>query len=176
MRKWLGIVAAVLGVAILSGFEPLKALTQSGNASYNFTLRTLLGDLLALGSAVTYAIYSIVGRSQRERYPLLVYASSVYILAALWLLPAAAAAHAPGSYNWLAVASIVGLGVFPLACGHTLYNAALRRVNATYVNLIATQEVLGGVLLGALLLREIPSLESIVGGLITIGGILMVLI
>ena len=176
LRKWLGIVAAVLGVAILSGFEPLKALTQSGSASYNFTLRTLLGDLLALGSAVTYAIYSIVGRSQRERYPLLVYASSVYILAALWLLPAAAAAHAPGSYNWPAVASIVGLGVFPLACGHTLYNAALRRVNATYVNLIATQEVLGGVLLGALLLREIPSLESIVGGLITIGGILMVLI
>ena len=78
--------------------------------------------------------------------------------------------------NWLAVASIVGLGVFPLACGHTLYNAALRRVSATYVNLIATQEVLGGVLLGALLLQEVPSFNSIIGGLITIGGILLVLL
>ena len=176
LRKWLGIAVAVLGVAVLSGFEPLHALMQGGgSASYNFTRRMLLGDLLALGSAITFAIYSIAGRSQRERYPLLVYAGSVYIVAALWLLPAAIAAHTPGSFNWPAVASIVGLGVFPLACGHTLYNAALRRVNATYVNLIATQEVLGGVLLGALLLQEIPSLDSIVGGLITIGGILMVL-
>ena len=164
IRKWLGVVVAVLGVAVLSGFEP------------NFTRRMLIGDLLALGSAITFAIYSIAGRGQRERYPLLVYAGSVYILAALWLLPVAAVAHTPGSFNWLAVASIVGLGVFPLACGHTLYNAALRRLNATYVNLIATQEVLGGVLLGALLLREIPSLNSIIGGLITIGGILLALL
>ena len=164
IRKWLGVVVAVLGVAVLSGFEP------------NFTRRMLIGDLLALGSAITFAIYSIAGRGQRERYPLLVYAGSVYILAALWLLPVAAVAHTPGSFNWPAVASIVGLGVFPLACGHTLYNAALRRVNATYVNLIATQEVLGGVLLGALLLREIPSLNSIIGGLITIGGILLALL
>ena len=176
LRKWLGIVVAVLGVAVLSGFEPLLAWMQGGRASYDFTPRTLIGDLLALGAAVTYAIYSIAGRSQRERYPLLVYAGTVYIVAALWLLPAAFVAHRPGSFNWPAVASIAALGVFPLACGHTLYNAALRRVNATYVNLIATQEVLGGVLLGAFLLREIPSFNSIIGGLITIGGILLVLL
>ncbi len=176
-RKWLGILTAVLGVAVLSGFEPVLALVQqNGSASYNFTPRMLIGDLLALGAAITYAVYSIAGRSQRERYPLLVYAGSVYLLAALWLLPAAAATHSAGSFSWPAVASIVGLGVFPLAFGHTLYNAALRRVNATYVNLIATQEVLGGVVLGALLLREIPALNSIVGGLITIGGILLVLL
>ncbi len=176
LRKWLGIVVAVLGVAVLSGFEPLLALMQGGGASYDFTPRTLIGDLLALGAAVTYAIYSIAGRSQRERYPLLVYAGTVYIVAALWLLPAAFAAHRPGSFNWPAVASIAALGVFPLACGHTLYNAALRRASATYVNLIATQEVLGGVLLGAFLLREIPSFNGIIGGLITIGGILLVLL
>ena len=104
---------------------------QAGGASYDFTPRTLIGDLLALGAAVTYAIYSIAGRSQRERYPLLVYAGTVYIVAALWLLPAAFVAHRPGSLNWPAVASIAALGVFPLACGHTLYNAALRRASAT---------------------------------------------
>lgn len=175
-RKWLGIFAAVLGVAVLSGFEPLLALMQGGRAAYKFTSRTLIGDLLALGAAVTYAVYSIAGRSQRERYPLLVYAGTVYIVAALWLLPAAVVAHRPGSFNWPAIASIAALGVFPLACGHTLYNAALRRVNATYVNLIATQEVLGGVLLGALLLRELPTFNSIIGGLITVGGILLVLL
>ena len=90
MRKWLGIVVAVLGVAFLAGFEPIQALIQrSGSATYNFTRRMLIGDLLALGSAITFAVYSIGGRSQRERYPLLVYVGWVYILAALWLLPVA---------------------------------------------------------------------------------------
>lgn len=163
-RKWFGMSVAVVGVAILSGFEP------------DFSPRMLLGDLLALGSALALAAYALAGRSQRERYTLFGYAGSMYLVAGLWLLPVAAIGYTPGSYNWGTIASIIGLGVFPLAIGHTLYNAALRRVNATYVNLIATQEVFGGVLLGAFLLREIPSLNSISGGLITIAGILIVIL
>lgn len=176
-RKWLGILVAVLGVAVLTGFAPARALLRpESGVSLNVTPRVLVGDLLALGAALAFAVYSVVGRSQRQRYPLLVYAGSVYLLAALWLLPAAAVAHAPGSLGWPAVASIVALGIVPLACGHTLYNAALRRTKATYVNLIATLEVAGGTLLGALLLREIPPPDSIAGGLITILGILIVLL
>lgn len=163
-RKWLGILVAVLGVAVLSGFEP------------NFTRRMLIGDLLALGSALTFAAYAIAGRSQRQKYTLFGYAGSVYAVAALWLLPVAGANFALENYNWPTVASILALGIFPLAFGHTLYNAALRRVSATHVNLIATQEVLGGVLLGVVLLGEIPSASSIAGGLITIGGILLVIL
>ena len=46
------------------------------------------GDLLALG-AICFGLYSVAGRSQRNRYSLFAYAGSVYALAALWLLPAA---------------------------------------------------------------------------------------
>ncbi len=38
----------------------------------------LLGDLMALGSAVTFGLYSVAGRSQRERYGLFTYAGTVY--------------------------------------------------------------------------------------------------
>ncbi len=81
----------------------------------------------------------------------------------------------PHGYTWTAIISVLLLGLQPLALGHTLYNAALRRTNATMVNLVATQEVTGGIILGILLLHEIPSLASIVGVLITLGGILLVL-
>ena len=161
--KYLGVGVSVLGIAILAGFEP------------QLTGQMVIGDLLALGAALCFAFYSVVGRSQRESYPLLTYAFGVYGLAALWLCPVALATFTLPS-TWRPVMAIVALGIFPLALGHTLYNAALRRIHATYVNLIATQEVTGGIILGYLLLGEVPSFNSLLGAAITLIGIAMVLI
>ncbi len=163
-RQWFGTLVTVGGVAVLVGFEP------------NFDRRMLFGDLLALGSAVCFGLYSVAGRSQRNAYDLFAYAGVVYFLGGLWLLPMAALAFTPAGYTWLAVLSVIALGLLPLALGHTLYNAALRLTNATLVNLVATQEVTGGIILGILLLNEWPSLQSIIGVLITLLGIVLVVL
>jgi drug/metabolite transporter (DMT)-like permease len=162
-RKYAGIAVTVVGIVILAGFEPLMS------------PRMFFGDLLALGSAVCFAVYSVIGRSQRGRYPLLSYAFLVYAAAALWLLPPAIAAFKP-VYTRTAIVGIVLLGVFPLGIGHTLYNAAVRRVHAAYANLIATQEVTGGILLGWLILGEVPSVNALVGAGISLLGVMMVLL
>ncbi len=163
-RQWLGMVVAVVGIGILAGLEP------------RLDRRMILGDLLALISAVTYGLYSIAGRSQRERYPLFTYAGAVYGLAALWALPAAALSFTPGAYTVRSVLALLGAGLIPLAAGHTLYNAALRRVHATAANLIASQEVTGGMILGALLLAQVPQPNEIAGALVALAGIALVLI
>jgi drug/metabolite transporter (DMT)-like permease len=160
-RQWLGVVVAVIGVAILAGLEP------------HISVEMIYGDALALGSAIAFGFYSIAGRYERGRYPLLVYASRVYGAAALWLLPAAILslpATPAGGWGWKQIASLVGLGLGPLALGHTLYNASLRRVHATYVNIIASQEVTGGILLSWLLLAQAPSLNSLIGAFVTLVG------
>ena len=93
-RKWLGVIVAVAGIAIMTGLEP------------RMDRRMALGDLLALGAAVTYALYSIAGRSQRERYGLFTYSGTVYGIAALFALPAAALSFTPvgvTTRSWLAV-------------------------------------------------------------------------
>jgi drug/metabolite transporter (DMT)-like permease len=163
-RKWLGVLVAVAGVAILAGFEP------------QLTGRMIAGDLLAVGSAVMFGLYSVAGRSQRARYPLLIYAGTVYGLAALWALPAAALTFTPAGYGLRQISSIVALGALPMSLGHTLYNAALRRAHATYVNLIATQEVTGGIILGTLILQEIPGLNAVAGVAVTLLGIALVVV
>lgn len=162
-RKWLGILLAVGGIAILVGFQP------------HFTASMLLGDLLALGSAITFGLYSVAGRSQRDHYSLFTYATTVYGAAALWLAFPAAVTFTPLGYSAPVILSVVALGLIPLGLGHTLYNAALRHTHATYVNVIATQEVTGGILLGALLLGEVPHPNEIVGAIITLLGILFVI-
>ena len=163
-RKWLGVAVVIIGIAVLAGFEP------------NMTPHMWLGDGLALVSAITFGFYSVAGRSQRSRYPLLTYAFFVYLLAALWMMPAAVATFTPTGYGWRQIASVVALGLLPLGLGHTLYNAAVRRMHATYANLIASQEVTGGIILGVLFLHEIPGISAIIGVGITLLGIVMVLI
>ncbi len=163
-RKWLGIALAVVGVAILAGFQP------------RFDRRMLIGDALALGSAITFGLYSVAGRSQRHHYSLFTYTATLYGAAALWAAVPAWLHFTPDGYTLRAVLSLIGLGLIPLGLGHTLYNAALRRTHATYVNVIATQEVTGGILLGIVLLGEVPGLNEVIGAAVTLLGVLIVIL
>ncbi len=165
-RKWLGIGVAIIGVAVLEGFEP-----QLGGTM-------LLGDGLALGSAVMFGLYSVMGRYERDNYSLFTYAAAVYGLAAVWLLPGAVygVLTRPLDFPVGALLAVLALGLFPLALGHTLYNAGLRLAHATYVNVIATQEVTGGIILSAIFLHQQPPPTAIIGALITLVGVVTVII
>jgi drug/metabolite transporter (DMT)-like permease len=163
-RQWIGVAVGVIGVAVLTGFEP------------TLSRRMALGDAMAIGSAIAFAVYSVVGRAQRTQYQLFDYTAGIYAWGAVWLLPLALWQMPSGHYDALAAASVVALGIGPLGTGHTLYNAALRRIPATYVNLIATLEVAGGVALSALILGELPSAASLAGAAIVVAGILLVVL
>lgn len=171
-RKYLGIGVAVIGVAVMAGFQPQYTSCDLSGPGHCM----ILGDGLALLSASCLAIYSVIGRSERDRHPLFRYTMNVYGLAALWLLPAALYFVIQHDYPPGAIAAVAALGIFPLGLGHTLYNAAVRKIHAAYANLIATQEVTGGIILGIFLLGEIPSPATLLGVAITLVGILGVLL
>ncbi|HKD77486.1 MAG TPA: DMT family transporter, partial [Ktedonobacterales bacterium] len=87
----LGLIVAVIGIGILSGFQP-----NYGQCDVQHGHCAVLGDGLALGAAIFASIYSVVGRLERERQPLFRYTFYVYGFAALWLAPmeiALAGAH-----------------------------------------------------------------------------------
>ena len=163
-RKWAGVLVVLVGIGVLVGFEPM------------LSPRMLIGDGLALLSAIAFGVYSVAGRSQRDTYPLLTYTFGVYGVATLWLIPAAVISFTPSGYGLQQILALVWVGVVPLGIGHTLYNAAIRRTHATYANLIATQEVTGSVILGALLLGQVPGINAAVGIVIALAGIALVLV
>lgn len=162
-RRWGGIALAVAGTGTLAGFEP------------HLTGRILFGDALALVSALAFAFYSTLGRRERARFPLLTYAGWIYFLAGLAVLPFALVA---GTHRFTptAVAAVVYLAAAPLAGGHTLYNAALRRMHPAAVNIIASLEVIGGILLGWLILGEVPGAHALVGAGLTLLGVGLVVL
>ncbi len=162
-RALLGMAVVLIGVATLAGFEPL------------LTRRMVIGDLLAVGAAVAFALYSLLGRRERARLPLLPYVSWVYLAAGLVTAPFTFGllSRAVSGSAW---AAVFALALFPMALGHTLYNAALRRLHPSIPNLIATQEVTGGILLAWLLLREAPTWNALAGAGITLVGVSLVLL
>ena len=161
-RAFVGSMVGLTGVAVLAGFEP------------HLTRRILTGDLLALVAGLAFALYSLFGRRERAHLPLLTYASWVYLIAG-----AATAPFAIGvlgrPVNTRAIAAVFAMALLPSALGHTLYNAALRRLHPSIPNLIATQEVTGGILLAWLLLHEVPTWNAAAGAAITLIGVGLVL-
>lgn len=163
-RAIVGIVITIAGATYLTGFEPV------------ITTRSLIGDGFALVTAITYGFYSIAGRRARDRFPLYDYACGAYGWGAIWLLPVALW-EAPGSTRGIVpMVAVAAAGFLPLGTGHTLYNAALRRIPATAANVIAVFEVVGGTLLTALIFGEIPTSTSVVGALVLLAGILVVVL
>jgi drug/metabolite transporter (DMT)-like permease len=159
-----GVVAVILGMAWLVGFDPSAPEAH------------LRGDLMGLGAALTYALYAIAGRRDRARYPLLTYAFWVYLLAAATLgivSPRMTFLRPVPSGSWLPV---LILALLPTTFGHTLFNAAIRRIHAATANLIATQEVTGGMLLGWLILAIRPSATALMAWPLVLAGIIWVII
>lgn len=161
-EKWSGIVLAVAGVGILVGFEPTLAPGM------------LVGDLMALGSALGFAVYSIVGRYERGRTPLLSYAFAVWVGAALWSAPFAVLT-ASGAISPGPVLALVVAGILPFALGQILYNAALRRIDSTAATLIGTLEVVAAVAAGSVLFGEVPSPTTVFGVALTLFGVGLVI-
>ncbi|MGH7360501.1 MAG: DMT family transporter [Candidatus Methylomirabilales bacterium] len=161
-RQTLGLLLTVAGIAVLAGFEA------------TLTARMLGGDLLALGAAASFAAYSLLGRHLRAALPLLRYVFWAYLTAGLMTLPLAAVTLTV-PYRVGPLFAVALQALLPLALGHTLYNAAIRRLSPTLVSLIASQEVAGGVLLGWLLLGEAGTPTTFAGMAVTLAGVLLVL-
>jgi drug/metabolite transporter (DMT)-like permease len=148
--------------AVLAGFEP------------RLDGRMIFGDLLALGAAATFAVYSVLGRRERARLPLLTYAAGVYLIAGLATLPFAVGVFR-SDVSAQALMAVCAMALIPSAVGHTLYNAAIRRLHASIPNLVATQEVTFGILLTWLVIGEPLTWNAAAGAAITLLGVGLVL-
>ena len=172
--KWLAVAASLLGCAFVSG-----AFNPSGAA---LTLPGLLTGVLA---GLSYAAYSLMGRSASRRalnpWTTLLYTfafAAVFLLAAnllpLNFLPGKAAQ--PADLFWLRSAW-VGWGVLfmlaaiPTVAGFGLYNVSLSYLPSGVANLVVTLEPAFTAVTAYLFLGERLSLVQIGGGLLILGGV-----
>jgi drug/metabolite transporter (DMT)-like permease len=162
-----GLLLAVLGSALIIASDLVGGPPAPGRAP-------MLGNGLALAGAVAISGYFLVGRGLNRRMTLLAYVAIVYGAGALamnaiaiaggqglWTIPAAA---------WLPIA-LMALG--PQLAGHTLINASLRHLSATFVALAILGEPVGSAVLAWLLLGETFSVLQLAGFATLLAGIVV---
>ena len=159
-----GILAALMGTVIIAGDDSV------GSAA-------LLGNALALAGAVTVAVYVLIGRHSRTGgIGVLPYSVVVYSAAALALLPVALVlgvrlwGYSGETWFWLWA---ITLG--PQLMGHTVFNWALRYVEASIISSTILAEPVISALLAWLILAEKPGLPTILGGCVVLLGLFLLL-
>jgi drug/metabolite transporter (DMT)-like permease len=166
-RTVAGILTAVLGSALIIAAD-------LGGASEAPGRSPMLGNGLALAGAVAISGYFLVGRGLNRRMTLLAYVAIVYGTAAvamnaiaiaggqgLWTIPAAA---------WL---PIVAVAIGPQLAGHTIINASLRHLSATFVALAILGEPVGSAVLAWLFLGETFAPLQLAGFATLLAGIVV---
>ena len=135
---------------------------------------SLYGDALALIGGVMLGIYILGGRHLRQSLDLVSYVTPVYATAALVLLAASTVLGAPLiGYPATEYVIFLTIAVVPMIFGHTVYNWALRYVSAPIVSLSLLGEPVGASILAYLLLGESPGQLGVLGGALTLSGILL---
>ena len=159
-----GIFVALAGTAVIAGDGSV------GSAA-------IFGNTLALVGAITVAIYVLIGRSSRTRgVGVLPYSIVVYSAAALTLLPVALLfgdrlwGYPAETWFWLWA---ITLG--PQIMGHTVFNWALRYVEASIISGTILAEPVVSALLAWLILSEKPGIPTILGGAVVLVGLFLLL-
>lgn len=161
-RVLAGIVTSLIGVAIIA----------LGDAVISEA--SLRGDLLALLGGLMLGIYLLGGRMFRKDLDLTTYVVPVYSSAALSLVFMSLLAGAPlTGYASREYLLFFLIALVPMIFGHTLYNWALKYVPAPVVSVSLLGEPVGASILAIVLLNEVPSGQVLMGGVVTLAGILL---
>ena len=142
--------------------------------SFTFQDRTTLGVFWGVFSGATFALLSVANRGLGERYPSIVLSlyqdgvATIVLLPTLLLIPTTAP-----QWTLQALGILLFLGLICTALAHTLFIASLRHMTVQSASLIASLEPVWGIIFGILLLGELPTVRTLLGGLLIVAAVLL---
>ncbi len=160
---------AVFSIMITFLGNVFIAFSDSTHASGN----ALYGDFISLIAAIFVAVYMLIGRKMREEMSTTVYTYIVYFFCMSSLL-AAIAFQKILFWEYGINPAVCGLllGIFSTLLGHSIFTWCLKYFSPAFVSASKLCEPVVASAIALVLFGEIPALLQILGGIITIGGVL----
>lgn len=164
-RDVLGLALGVLGSALIIGWPTSGT---AGGAS-------VLGDLLTVGAAITWGVWTILAAPILRRRGTLAGTFWITLTGTLGLIPFALPGILSQDWRlpWWAFAGVLFAGTAGGALGSLLWYAAVRRLGAARTAIYANMESFFAVLAATLLLGERVAVASLVGGAAVVAGVLL---
>ncbi len=159
-RKWAAIGLATIGTILAAGVI--------GAADLQITP---VGLFFSLGSAATYAAFTLFTKKLTGDYNPFVILMMAFGFATLALLPFQFGRPLPTGISWLAVLAFVGLVLITTIAGYVLYTTALRHLQASVAAILAMSEVPFASFFGYVVLGERLGPWQIIGALAVVSGV-----
>jgi drug/metabolite transporter (DMT)-like permease len=164
VRAWavLGVVLALAGVAVITGFGEEAALAGSP-----------FGNGVVMLSSVAAALYTVMGKGLAQRYSPLLFCGVSCVGGALASVPFAAweltsTFQVPDALGWL---MLLYLAVLVTFVGFAVWFWGLRALPAAQAGALMFLQPVSGLLLSALILGDRPTPAFLVGCGLVLGGV-----
>jgi drug/metabolite transporter (DMT)-like permease len=159
-RERLSAVDVVLTVLAVAGIVILVPSYEAGDS-------TTQGVLWGVASGLTFALLTLLNRKYVRHHSSITIALYQDAFAAVALVPFVV--HQRPVIGLREVLLLLILGVVCTAVAHALFIAGMRGVTARTASMIACLEAVYGSVLAAVLVGEVPSLRTMVGGVLVLG-------
>ena len=165
MPKVIGVIMGILGVIIIMGFDTLSSLSL-----------TNIGQILIILSSISYAFASIWGKFQVKNLGVEVTATGMLITSSVWMFILATMVEGL-PFEALSMRSTLSLLTFAILCtsvAYLLYFAILKQAGAANLTLVTIIIPPFALILDALALGEMVSLQELIGFVIISLGLLVI--
>lgn len=157
----IGVIIALVGAAIIAGGD------------YSFSGKAIFGDIMAFLGALFMALYFLAGRKLRKGINAAVYVLLVF--GTCWLAFFVGMLLTATKFTGYTKMDFFYLFAMAMICqigAHAVFNWCLGHVSPLYISTIETGEAIFASLLAFFIFLEVPSLWQLLGGVVTIGGLL----
>jgi drug/metabolite transporter (DMT)-like permease len=134
---------------------------------YRLATEMTIGAMWGLLSGLSFALLQLLNKGYRQRYSALAIAFYQDLFACLGLLLVAPLGSLSLTLNDIGL--LIILGVLCTAVAHTLFIESLAVLRTQTASIISSLEPVYGIVLAILLLGEMPTLRTILGGMLIIG-------
>lgn len=163
--KVIGVIMGILGVIIIMGFDTLSSLSL-----------TNIGQILIIVSSISYAFASIWGKFQVKNLGVEVTATGMLITSAVWMFILATMAEGL-PFEALSMRSTLSILTFAILCtsvAYLLYFAILKQAGAANLTLVTIIIPPFALILDAVALGEMVSMQELIGFAIISMGLLII--
>lgn len=167
-----------IGVSFAGGI----AIALAGSEAIAYGENPLLGNSLALFGAIMVSAYLLLStKAQKAGLSISNFVLVAYSTAALFLLPVLIILPVSSQINYQQYEPRVYLYIVLMAVvcqlvGHTSFNWALQSISPTFVALVVLLEPVIASTIGVIIFAEIPSMQTVYGGLVLILGLTLAVI
>jgi drug/metabolite transporter (DMT)-like permease len=138
---------------------------------FNFERDDFKGVWCGIFSAVCFSFRNIILKSKVDTYPQSVLMFYQLFVVSILLSPVLYFID-PSKLN-SQLPSLTVLAIFTTAVGHTLFVRSLQHFSTVSVSIMSSLQPVYGILLGIILMREYPQLNTLAGGLIIVSTVVV---